>query len=370
MQVPFVDLNQQYKEIKREVERSIVQVFKDAKFVNGKEVEKFEDEFREYLGSRNCISTNSGTDALLLGIRGLRLPQGSEVIIPVNTFIASAVAISENRLKPVFVDIDEKDNGVNLADLRKKITSRTSAILVVHLYGLPDKLDEIRSILKKAGRKIYIIEDACQAHGAIYKKKKVGTFGIFSAFSFYPTKNLGAYGDGGMISTNDGVLAKRYRLLKEYGQIKKYHHESLGINSRLDTLQAAVLRIKLKYLDRWNLQRSQLAHYYRKSLSSTSPDILLPAEFEDRRSVFHLYVVRVKKRNKLIRYLTKKNISTLIHYPLPLHLQKAYSYLGYTRGEFPIAEKVSSEIVSLPMYPELSKKQVDYVVRQIKTFFN
>lgn len=376
MNIPFVDLKAQYKSLKKDIDKALRDVIESARFIQGKEVALFENEFAHYLHARYCVGVNSGTDALILGIRALGLTPGDEVIVPVNTFIATALGVSENRLKPVFVDTDPDDYGMDLADLRKKITSKTKAIIVVHLFGQSEKIDEIKKIIRQAGKSIYLIEDACQAHGALYlprgkagKGKKVGTFGIFSAFSFYPGKNLGAYGDGGAIVTNNKALALKCRMLREYGQKKKYIHTSMGINSRLDTLQAAVLRVKLAHLDVWNAKRQHIASYYTKQIHTFLPSVKTPAAVKGRQSVFHLYVVQVDKRDKLLEFLNKRGVQALIHYPIPLHLQEAYEYLGYKKGDFPAIEHSAKRLLSLPIYPELTKKHVDYIVRTMKKFY-
>ncbi len=369
MIVPFVDLKAQYVELKTEIDNAIEKVITDSKFIQGEDVEKFEEEFSNYIGTRYCIGVNSGTDALILGIRALGLSQGDEIILPANTYISGALAASENGFKPVFVDIDEKDYGINLNDLKNKINSRTKAVIVVHLNGLPDKIDEIKEVIKKSGKNIFLIEDACQAHGALYKGKKVGSFGIFSAFSFYPGKNLGAWGDAGAITTNDKNLAGKYKLLREYGQSQKYFHDIVGVNSRLDTIQAAVLRTKLPYLDSWNAKRREIAFKYDKFFKENLTFIKIPNHFKDRESVYHLYAIRVKKRDELREHLAKNNIQALIHYPIPLHLQKAYGYLGYSKGDFPITEKVSLEILSLPMYPQITDEIQSYILDKISEFY-
>lgn len=370
MKVPFVDLKTQYSQIKKEIDTALKKVFNQSQFILGEEVNEFETKFAKYLNVKHCISTASGTDALIIGTRALDIPRGSEMIVPANTFIASALAASFNGLKPVFVDIEEKDYGINHSDLKKKLNQRTKAIMLVHLYGQPDKIEGVKEIIKKAGRKIYLIEDACQAHGAEYKAKKVGGFGIFSAFSFYPSKNLGAYGDGGAVATNDYRLARKIRLLRQYGKRKKYYHELLGFNSRFDTLQAAVLNVKLKYLDAWNKKRQELASFYTKLLNELAPSVKTPNSFAERRSIFHLYVIRAKKRNQLQAFLTKRGVISLIHYPIPLHLQKAYLNLGYKRGDLPSVEKISDQILSLPIYPEMVEQKIQYVVQQISKFYD
>lgn len=369
MKVPFVDLKAQYRQIKKEIDRAINKVIRGGHFILGEEVEQFEKKFSGYINVNYSISVASGTDALIIGTRALEIPQGSEMIVPANTFIASALAASFNGLKPVFVDIDEKDCGIMLSDLKRKINNRTKAVMVVHLYGQPDKIDDIRQIIRKSGRKIYLIEDACQAHGALYKNKKVGGFGTFSAFSFYPSKNLGAYGDGGAITTNDHKLAEKIRLLRQYGQRKKYYHDKLGFNSRFDSLQAAILNVKLNYLNMWNKKRQELARYYIQLLKEIDPYITSPNIFSERKSVFHLFVIRAKRRDELQQFLSQSGIDTLIHYPIPLHLQKAFTFLRYKKGDLPIVEKVSKEILSIPIYPELKNEQVNFVSNAIKKFY-
>ena len=369
MNVPLVDLTKQYQYLKNDIDKAILKVLTSTRFIHGEEVVKFEKEFAQYLGASHCITVNSGTDALILGMRALDLSPEDEIIVPVNTFIATALGVSENGLKPVFVDNDKNDYGMNLEDLKKKITSKTKAIVIVHLFGQPEKIDEIREIIKASGKNIYLIEDACQAHGAVYKGKKVGTFGIFSAFSFYPGKNLGAYGDGGAIVTNDDTLAVKCSMLREYGQKAKYVHQCLGINSRLDTIQAAVLRVKLPHLDRWNNKRQQIASYYTKQIRKYLPSVLIPHITPGRQSVFHLYVIQVDKRDELLRYLVSQNIQALIHYPIPLHLQEAYAYLGYKKGDFPNAERTAARILSLPIFAELTRSQVDYIILAMRKFY-
>lgn len=369
MMIPLVDLKAQYVAIRKEIDKAINNVISQTAFINGKEVTDFENAFAKYLSAKHCITVNSGTDALILGMRALRLSPGDEVLVPVNTFIATALAASENDLKPVFVDIDKRDHGFNLEDLKKKITNKTKAIILVHLYGQSEKIRDIQEIIKKTGKKIYIIEDAAQAHGAMYNNKKVGTFGIFSVFSFYPGKNLGAYGDAGAFITNNPVLAKRFRLLKEYGQVKKYKHVSIGINSRMDTIQAAVLHTKLNHLDIWNKKRQEKAAIYSKKIKKVLPFLKTPQEFSERKSIYHVYVVQVKKRDKLLKYLNTHGVQALIHYPIPLHLQKAYKYLGYKKGDFPHAEKMAKEIISLPIFPELRSTQISAVVALMQSFY-
>ncbi|MBI3619795.1 DegT/DnrJ/EryC1/StrS family aminotransferase [Candidatus Roizmanbacteria bacterium] len=369
MKVPFVSIRKEYSFLKRKINAVIPHVINNESLLFGRSVGEFEKKFAKYIGSRYCLTLNSGTDALILGLRALQLSPGDEVLLPTHTFFATALAAVENGLKPVLVDTDINDFGMDLTDLKSKITNRTKAIIIVHLYGQAEKMEEIQQIISKDGRKIHLIEDACQAHGALYKGKRAGSFGTFSAFSFYPTKNLGGYGDGGAVTTSNTALAKRLGFLRQYGQIKKYYHSYVGINSRMDTIQAAILNIKLAYLNEWNHKRQQLAKEYNRILSPLTPDIKIPVIFPERRSVYHLYVVRALKQQKLISYLTSHGVTTLIHYPKPIHLQKALHFLGYKRGMLPNSEKLSKEIISLPLHHFITLHQIRYVARSIQKFY-
>lgn len=368
MKVPFVDLSKQYLEHKQTIQQIFNDVFDASVFIGGHAVTDFEHNFQEYTGVRHAVSVNSGTDALILGARALGLKPGDEVIFPANTYYATLLAAVANNLSVVLSDASEDDFGYDLEQLKKNITRKTKAIMLVHLYGQSDKIAEIQKIIKSTGRPIHILEDACQAHGARYRGKRVGSFGSFAAFSFYPSKNLGAYGDGGAITTNDTKLAERMRLLKEYGQTEKYHHISLGFNSRLDTLQAAFLSHKLKHIDAWNTRRQELAARYSHYLQIV-PEVTLPRVYDERPSVYHLYVIRTTRRDELQQYLAQKGITTQIHYPYPIHLQEAWKQLGYRKGDFPVAERLANEILSLPMYPELTDEQIRYVCVSIINFF-
>jgi dTDP-4-amino-4,6-dideoxygalactose transaminase len=370
VKVPFSNLPLRFQRIHSEIESALDTVLKRQQFIKGPQVDQFETQFARFTGSRFCVSVHSGTDALILGIRALGIGPGDEVIVPVNTFIATALGASENGAKPVFVDIDKSDFGIAIDDLSRKITSRTKAIICVHLYGQPDKISEIQSVIHKSGKSIYLIEDAAQAHGAIYGSKHVGNYGEFGAFSFYPGKNLGAYGDGGAIITQNKCLSDKIRMLGQYGQKVKYHHEITGINSRLDTIQAAVLLIQLPYLRSWNTMRQQIAEKYLQSLADLSNHLILPKVFSQRRSVYHQFVITTAYRDMLMHYLMQNQITTMIHYPVPLHLQPAYSYLNYHPGDFPVAEKTATEILSLPIYPELSIQKIKYIITKINEFIN
>ncbi len=366
MNVPFVELHSQYESIRRDIDRAIAGVLTDGIFIGGERVDAFEREFADYTGTKHCIAVNSGTDALVLGTRALELPKGAEIIIPANTFYASALSATENGFTPVFVDCDD-EYGISLTDLKKKLTKKTAAVCVVHLYGRADKYDDIRRIVHEYNKSIKLFEDAAQAHGAYAGKRRVGTLGDFAIFSFYPAKNLGAYGDGGAVTTDNNSLAKKLRLLHEYGQTKKYHHDTLGVNSRLDTMQAAILSVKLKKLDEWINARQAIAHQY-STLLQDIPGVTTPPDTEDRPGTYHLYVIRHNKRNQLHDYLMSQGINTQIHYPIPLHLQKAFAYLGHKKGDFPNAEAYAKTMLSLPIYPELTPKQVEYVCHHIRAF--
>jgi len=368
MNVPFVNLNIQIRNNERKLFSIIKNSVRKGIFAGGEPVIEFERNFAKYIGTRHCVSLNSGTDALIFGARALELSTSDEIIFPANTYFATLLAAVANGLKPILCEVDANGFGYDVGKLKKLINSRTKAVMIVHLYGQSDKIGEIQSLIKKTGRKIHIIEDACQAHGAKYNGKNVGGFGTFSAFSFYPSKNLGAFGDGGAITTNSRALDGKIRRLKDYGQSIKYHHDSIGFNSRLDTLQASILSYKLKHLDSWNEKRQSHAKIYNKMLEII-PDVITPKVFSNRKSVYHLYVIRTKQRDELQKFLKDRDIDTQIHYPFPIHLQKAWKSLKYKRGDFPVAESMSREMLSLPMFPELKLSQIKYVSNSIKNFF-
>lgn len=364
--ISFVDLKRTHDRIGGEIISAIKQVINKSNFILGEQTELFEKEFAEFIGVKHCVGVNSGTDALTLAIAALGVKPGSEALLPANTFIATSHAVANNGLKPVFVDIDPDDYGMSLDDLERKLSKRKpSLVIAVHLYGQPEKIE---SILRLARRhKVPVLEDACQAHGAVYKGKKVGTFGVAACFSFYPSKNLGCLGDGGAVVTDSDELAGRLRRIRQFGESSKYYYDSMGTNSRLDPLQAAVLRVKLKYLDEWNRMRQEAAMLYNKELSGID-GVALPRIYKDRKSVYHLYVIRVKSRDKLIERLKKKGVSAQIHYPVPLHLQKCYARFGYKPGSLPVSEKVCSEIISLPMFPYIKKSEIRRVCSLVREF--
>lgn len=367
MKINFVDLHRQSQELKTQIAAAISRVIENSAFIGGKEVEMFEQEFANYCGVKNCIGVNSGTDAIRATCHVLGIGQGDEVIIPANTFIATALAVSSVGACPVFVDCQEGDFNINVAEIEKKITPRTKAIIPVHLFGQPADMSAICDIAKRKG--LLIIEDACQAHGAKFKGTRVGNFGQAAAFSFYPSKNLGAYGDGGAIVTNDDDLANKLRFYREYGQEKKNFFTTQGINSRLDGLQAAILRVKLPHLNKCNQERLEIANWYRQLLAD-SGDIILPTTQPDRDHIFHLFVIRTNHRDKLKLFLEEKGISCGIHYPIPIHLQPAYQNLGYKVGDFEVSEKIAGQMLSLPMFPGLAKEEVEYIAAQIKDFLS
>ena len=364
MQINFVDLNKQYSLIKPEIDDAIQRVIKKSSFIGGEEVSAFEEEFAQYCDAHYCAGVNSGTDALKFICMALGIKEGDEVILPVNTFIATALGVSSMGAKPVFVDCEDGTYNIDVKKIEEKITSRTKAIIAVHLYGQPAEMDSIISIAQK--HKLYVIEDACQAHGAFYKDRRVGTFGIASAFSFYPGKNLGAYGDGGAVITNDADMTEKIKKLREYGQEKKYVHTERGTNSRLDGLQAAILRVKLRHLDGWNEKRRNVAACYYDNLKDLQ--IKLPVTMADRNHVYHLFVIETDNRDELLQYMSQKEIFCGIHYPIPLHLQGAYRELGYKEGDFPVSERSASRILSLPVYPELKKEEIRYIKNTINEF--
>ncbi len=363
MKIKFMDLNAQYEENKLEINKSLNIIFNKGNFILGQEVKEFEEAFSKYCGAKFAVGVNSGTDALFLALLSLGIKKGDEVIVPAFTFIATALAVSYTGAKLVFVDIDEETYNIDIKKLEKAVTKRTKAIIPVHLYGHPVEMESVLKIAKRYNLKV--VEDCAQAHGATYtfnngSKKKIGSLGDIGCFSFYPTKNLGAAGDGGIIITNDKNIYETLIKLRDYGREGRYEHIILGYNSRLDTIQAAILKIKLNSLDRYNNLRRQKAAYYNKLLSKVS-NIILPQEKSYARHVYHLYVVCLKNRQEVMEQLTQKGITTLIHYPIPLHLQKVYKNLNYKKGQFPVAEKISQEILSLPFYPTIPLKEIKYV---------
>jgi dTDP-4-amino-4,6-dideoxygalactose transaminase len=363
-QIPFVDLKSQYESIREEVRAAIDGVLESTQFILGDAVTEFEREFASYVGVRHAIGVASGLDALRLALEASGLGTGDEVIVPANTFIATALGVTAAGAVPVLVDCREDTYEIDPELVERAITARTRAIMPVHLYGQSADMDRILEIAAAHG--LDVIEDAAQAHGTRFRGARCGTFGRAACFSFYPGKNLGAYGDGGMVVTDDDELAERVRRLRNYGQSAKYVHVERGTNSRLDTVQAAVLRVKLARLDAWNASRA--AHAARYSEGLAGKGLVLPVVDERSTHVYHLYVVRTGHRAALQRHLLERGIQSLIHYPIPIHFQEAYRDLGKRRGDFPVTERVSDEILSLPMFPELMVEQIDRVVEAVAEF--
>lgn len=364
VEVPFLELKSQYAAIKPAIDAAIARVLERAWFIMGAELEAFEAAFAAACGARFCVGVGNGTEALHLALRALDVGPGDEVITVAHTFIATALAISWTGARPVFVEVDPATYTIDVEQVAAVITPRTKAILPVHLYGQPADLGPLIELAQSRG--LQVLEDCAQAHGARYGGRVVGTFGEIGSFSFYPGKNLGAYGDGGALVTDDAALAERLRLLRNYGQTGKYHHVTQGYNSRLDELQAAVLSVKLGYLDAWNARRRALAARYDALLADH--ELILPQRARDRDHVYHLYVVRSRQRDALQRHLASQGIGTLIHYPTPVHLQPAYAELGLARGSLPFSEQLADEVLSLPLYPEMSEAQQDAVVAAIGSF--
>ena len=365
MRVPFVNLKKQYSSIKAEVDASIARVLDSGNFILGGEVEAFEKEFASYCGAKHAVCVSSGTEALYLSLLAAGVKRGDEVITAANTAVPTATAVLMAGATPVFADASEKDFNIDPGLLEKQVTKKTKAIIPVDLYGQCADLTPVREIAEK--HSIPVIEDACQAHGALYESRKAGSLCDFGCFSFYPTKNLGAYGDAGAIAVNDDVKAEKLRLLRNYGQKSRYEHVSFGVNSRLDEIQAAVLRVKLRKLDGWNEQRRKLSRTYSEKLGGA---VSLPLEMPGRKHVFHLFVVRSKLRNALQEHLSKAGVATIIHYPLPVPMQPYFAQNGFFRGSFAVASKLSGEILSLPIYPELSGEEADFVCSSVKSFFD
>jgi len=363
MKVRFIDFTEQYATIKDKIEKDLHQVFEKGNFILGQEEKDFETEFAKYCDVPYAVGVNSGTDALYIALSSLNISVGDEVILPAFTFIATALCVSYTGAKPVFVDIEDETYNIDPKKIKDAMTDRTKAIIPVHLYGQPANMQEIRDIAKE--HHIPIIEDAAQAHGAEYQGKRVGSLGDIACFSFYPTKNLGAFGDGGMLVTKSKEIYEKSQMLRDYGRKGRYEHKVKGYNSRLDTVQAVILSAKLKYLDQWNQMRREHADDYCQLLNDVQ-EVITPVSKEDRIHVFQTFAVRVKNRDKVCESMQKQNIGVLIHYPIPLHLQEAYADLGYRHGDFPVSEAVAGDEISLPMYPHIAKNQIEYVCSTLK----
>jgi len=364
-QIPYFDLPAQIRGIRKELDAAIARTLDNCSFCLGPDVAQFEKDFAKYVGAKHCVAFNSGTSALHVAMLLLGVGTGDEVITTPFTFVATSWAISYAGAKPVYVDIDDSTFNLDPKLIERAITPRTKAVMPVHLYGQPFDLDPILAICKK--RQLPLVEDAAQAHGAKYKGKIIGTFGEISCFSFYPGKNLGACGEGGALVTNNAAFDKRARALREHGSSVRYYHDEVGYNYRMEGIQGAVLGVKLKHLTKWTSERRRVAHRYHELLADTP--LQLPREAGYAESVYHLYVVRHARRDELKKHLEASGVGCAIHYPIPLHLQKAYASLGHKPGDFPVAEKAARECLSLPIYPELTDAQIQRVAEVIREFF-
>ena len=363
--IKFLDLYQQYASIKAEMDNAIQSVIRDSAFVGGKYVAQFEANFAEYQQAAHCIGVGNGTDALEIAIDALELPNGCEIIVPGNSFIASAEAITRTGHRVVFCDANPDDYTINIKDVRHRITDKTAAIIAVHLYGQPCDMAALLELAQQ--HQLKVIEDCAQAHGAEYQGRRVGAIGDIGTFSFYPGKNLGAYGDGGAITTNDADLAKKCRMIANHGRLSKYDHEFEGRNSRLDGLQAAILNVKLKHLDGWLKQRIEIAKVYHRQLKNTV-DIITPFQRNETRHSYHMYVIRTEKRHELKKYLAAQQIPTGIHYPIPLPKLKAYQYLGQ-QDEPMFINQTGGKLLSLPIGEHLTVEDADQISLKVMAFF-
>ena len=356
-------LNRQYNKFSKEYETAVITTLKDGFYINGPNVEAFEKEFANYCGSKYAVGLASGLDALWITLRLLGIKSGDEVIVQSNAYIATVMSITINNATPIFVEPNKYFN-MDPNKIEEKITTRTKMILVTHLYGQPSDMQKITDIAKK--HNLLVVEDCAQAHGASFNNTMVGNFGVVGCYSFYPSKNLGAFGDAGGIITNDKNLAQKFKVFRNYGSEKRYYNQMVGTNSRLDEIQAALLRVKLSHLDELQKERSNIATKYLNKINH--PLILLPKTINGGNHVWHQFVIKTKYRNELQNYLEKNGINTLIHYPIPPHLSEAYSYLGYKKGDFPIAEEYANEILSLPIYNGMTEEEQDYIISKINNF--
>jgi dTDP-4-amino-4,6-dideoxygalactose transaminase len=359
MSVPFLNLKAHHAPIRAELDRAIKDVIDSNAFAGGPFVERFEEKFAAYCGCQYAVGVGSGTEALWLGLLACGIGEGDEVITVPSTFMATAEAITYSGARPVFVDVDERTYTMDPAGLEGAVSSRTKAIIPVHLFGQPADMDSILPFARERG--LAVIEDACQAHGAEYKRRKVGSIGDVGCFSFYPGKNLGAFGEAGAIVTNSFELQEKLRILRDHGQVRKYHHTMVGWNCRMDGIQAAILTVKLPYLERGNLLRRAHAMQYNEAFAGLEEIITPPLEASYARHVYHIYAIRAHERDQVMWVLKEKGIECGVHYPVPVHLQKAYANLGYGKGSFPISERIAKEFVSLPMFPELTEAQIESV---------
>lgn len=362
MKIPFNILDRQFYLYQDEYEKKALDILRKGWYVLGTEVKAFEEEFAKYLDSSYVVGVDNGLNAIVMAVRALGIKEGDEVIVQANTYIASIMGITMNGATPILVEPDEYYN-IDVEKIEEKITDKTKAILVVHLYGQASKMDRILEICKKYN--LQLIEDCAQAHGAKFKNKMVGNFGI-GCFSFYPSKNLGCFGDGGAISTNNTKLDRDFRVLRNYGSEKRYYNEVIGYNSRLDELQAGLLRVKLKHISELEKEREKIAERYLREIKN--PLIQLPKIRENCTHVWHLFVIRVEDRAKFQKYLEERGIGTVIHYPIPPHLSEAYKYLGYKKGDFPITEKYAETVLSLPIYNGMKEEEINFVIKKINEY--
>lgn len=363
--IPLVDLRAQYQPLKEEILSAIGDVLDGMELFLGENVQNFEAEFAERCGVQYAIGVGSGTEALHLALLACGIGPGDEVITVSHTFIATVEAIWLTGAVPILVDIDPHTYTIDVDQIEGKITSKTKAIIPVHLYGQPADMDPILAIARR--HRLFVVEDACQAHGAEYKGRRTGSLGDVGCFSFYLSKNLGAYGEAGMCVTSELELARRLRMLRNHGSEAKYHHSALGVNARLDEIQAAILRVKLRRLDQWNEARRRNAHLYNELLKGIP--VAIPGEAEYARHVYHLYVIRTPRREDLKVFLRDRGIATGIHYPIPIHLQAAWRNVNYRTESLPVTERYAAEVLSLPMYPELNTEQIEYIAEAIHAFF-
>ncbi len=361
--IPILDLKQQYKELQSEIEKNVLDVLSSGSYILGKNVKSFEQEVADYCGTKRGVGLANGTDALHLALRALDIGAGDEVITVAFTFVATTEAIGMVGATPVFVDINPDTYNMDCNELIKKITPKTKAILPVHLYGQPVDMDIILEVAKKYN--LYVIEDCAQAIGATYKGKKVGSLGDVGCFSFFPTKNLGACGDGGMITTNSDYIADRIIALRNHGGAVRYYHNELGLNSRLDEVQAAILRVKFPHLDKWNQRRREVANLYNELFSDVE-EIQTPVELDDTTCVYHQYTIKTPHRDKMHELLKDKGVMAMIYYPVPLHLQEVHKHLGIKEGALPVTEDQTTKVISLPIFPEITKEQQKQVADAVK----
>jgi dTDP-4-amino-4,6-dideoxygalactose transaminase len=364
--IPLLDLKAQYEGIKHEIKQAIDDVLESGQYIMGPYVDKFEKSIAEFCGVEYAVGVANGTDALLLTLDALGIGPGDEVITTPYTFFATAEVISQVGAKPVFIDIEPNSYNMDVTKIESAITSKTKAIIPVHLYGLPVNMDEILHISKKYN--LFVIEDACQAIGATYKGKRVGSMGTAGCFSFFPTKNLGGYGDGGIIVTNDAELARKLKILRVHGSNPKYYHSMIGYNSRLDPIQAAMLQVKLKYIDQWNQTRRNLALKYNEAFKDLPVTVPIQ-ETDSCLGVYHLYILRAEARDELLAHLEKNGVSSGLYYPVPLHLQEVYRDLGYKDGDLPESEKASLSTLALPLYPELTSDKQEHIISTVRAFY-